>query len=274
MQITARPLRENILGIDVSVVDLPRAVALVQKWIHERARAYVCVRDAHGIAASLTDPELRGIHNDAALVTPDGMPLVWICRFRGHRQGIGRVYGPDLMLSVCEASIGRGYRHFLFGATPPVLDRLGAALKAKFPGLAIAGQLAPPFRDDVGLEREGIIDQINAARPDIIWVGLGTPKQERWMAANRARLDAAVVIGVGAAFDFHSGVKAQAPLWMQKSGLEWLFRVASEPRRLWRRYLRTVPLFAVLCAAEALGFRNFGARGPIGPTSRKVGRAS
>jgi N-acetylglucosaminyldiphosphoundecaprenol N-acetyl-beta-D-mannosaminyltransferase len=246
--------RTNVLGVGVSAVDIPMAVAAMERWIAEGGSAYVCVSGAHGVMECQRDEGLRRIHNDAGMVTPDGMPLVWLSRLHGARR-VSRVYGPDLMLAFCERAEATGYRHFFYGGADGVPERLAAKLKERFPGLAVAGTWSPPFRAlSPGEEREAI-DRINAARPDVVWVGLSTPKQERWMAANRARLSAPVLVGVGAAFDFHAGLKPQAPKWMQRSGLEWLFRVATEPQRLWRRYAFTVPAFVILVALQEIGLR-------------------
>ena len=171
------------------------------------------------------------------------MPLVWISRLRGH-SGVERVYGPDLMLACCEASVAKGYRHFFYGGAGGVPEQLSERLQKRFPGLQIAGQWSPPFRELTTLEEAEMVERINAAQPDIVWIGLSTPKQERWMARYVGRISAPVLIGVGAAFDMHAGVKKQPPRWMQRSGLEWLFRLGAEPRRLWRRYLINNPLFA------------------------------
>jgi N-acetylglucosaminyldiphosphoundecaprenol N-acetyl-beta-D-mannosaminyltransferase len=190
---------------------------------------------------STRDAQLRMIHVRAGLVTPDGMPLVWLARAAGYR--VDRVYGPDLMLAVCAASVERGYRHFFYGGGPGVAPRLANRLSARFPGLIIAGTYTPPFGSVTSPADDAIVATINEAAPDIVWVGLSTPRQERWMAAHVDRLTAPVLVGVGAAFDFHAGLKRQAPRWMQRSGLEWSFRLATEPRRLWRRYLQNNPAF-------------------------------
>jgi N-acetylglucosaminyldiphosphoundecaprenol N-acetyl-beta-D-mannosaminyltransferase len=194
---------------------------------------------------SQRDDALRHIHNAAGLVTPDGMPLVWLSRLHGWR-ATRRVYGPALMLEVCDRSLATGYRHFFYGGQDGVPERLAARLQKRFPGLVVAGTYAPPFRPLTAKEDDDVVRHINDAKPDIVWVGLSTPKQERWMAQHVGRLSAPVLIGVGAAFDFHAGLKRQAPRWMQHSGLEWLFRLVNEPRRLWRRYLVNNPLFVWL----------------------------
>jgi N-acetylglucosaminyldiphosphoundecaprenol N-acetyl-beta-D-mannosaminyltransferase len=234
--------RVNVLGVGVSAITMADALGLIELWIATRARRYVCVTGVHGVIESQRDPSLRDIHNRAGLVTPDGMPLVWVSRWRGHRR-VERVYGPDLMLACCQASVPKGYRHFLYGGAPGIADRLAARLQARYPGLTIAGTWSPPFRELTPAEEEVMIDRITRTQPHIVWVGLSTPKQERWMARHVERLGAPVLIGVGAAFDFHAGLKRQAPRWMQRSGLEWAFRLGSEPRRLWRRYLTNNPLF-------------------------------
>ncbi len=240
--LTASPPRANILGVGVSAIDVGQALETITKWIEDGERRYVCVSGVHGLMECQRDASLRRIHNQAGLVTPDGMPLVWLSRLKGFR-GVRRVYGPDLMLDCCRVSIERGYRHFLYGGADGVPELLAERLRQRFPGLRVVGCLSPPFRALTTEEDEGIVRRINDADPDIVWVGLSTPKQERWMHAHRDRILAPVLIGVGAAFDFHAGLKRQAPRWMRHSGLEWLFRLGTEPRRLWRRYLINNPLF-------------------------------
>jgi N-acetylglucosaminyldiphosphoundecaprenol N-acetyl-beta-D-mannosaminyltransferase len=236
------PERVNVLGVGVSAINIADALALINRWIVTGANRYVCVTGVHGVMESQRDPTLRDIHNRAGLVTPDGMPLVWLSWLHGHDR-VERVYGPDLMLACCEASVARGYRHFFYGGDTGVPELLAARLQQRFPGLTVAGTWSPPFRELSEAEEQAMIDRIAAARPDIVWVGLSTPKQERWMARYVGRLRVPVLIGVGAAFDMHAGVKKQAPRWMQRSGLEWLFRLAAEPRRLGRRYLINNPWF-------------------------------
>lgn len=241
----------NILGVSVSAVNMGTTLRTIDGWIARREQHYVCVTGVHGVMESQRDPELRRTHNEAGLVTPDGMPLVWLSRMAGHGH-VERVYGPDLMLACCRHSSNLGYRHFFYGAAEGVPDRLIARLRARFPGLRVAGGFSPPFRAITSQEDEEIVCRINATNPDIVWVGLSTPKQERWMSEHRSRLNAPVLIGVGAAFDFHAGLKRQAPRWMQQSGWEWLFRLLCEPRRLWRRYLINNPAFVWKVSLQAL----------------------
>ena len=248
--------RVNILGVGVSDIAMPDALETIESWIARREHRYVCVANVHGIMESQHDEDLRRIYDSAGLVTPDGVPLVWISRWRGYRR-VRRVYGPDLMLAVCERSVSIPYKHFLYGGNEAVAQKLRLRLEERFPGLRIVGSHTPPFRKLTPREDEEVVHKINATKPDVVWVGLGTPKQEHWMAAHIDRLNAPVLIGVGAAFDFHAGIKRQAPVWMQNTGLEWFFRLLNEPRRLWRRYLLFNPQFAVLVLAQALRLRRY-----------------
>lgn len=248
--------RANILGVGVSAVTIPNAIAQFDRWIAANARQYVCVADVHAVMQSRWNEDFRRIHNGAGMVTPDGMPLVWLAR-RKPGAVVDRVYGPDLLMATTGHSVGRGYRHFFFGGGQGVAETLADRLVARFPGLEIAGTYMPPFRATTPEEDEEIVRVINDARPDFVWVGLSTPKQERWMAKFRSRLDAPILIGIGAAFDFHSGTKPQAPKLIQRSGFEWLFRLATEPKRLWPRYRRVVPGFLYLLLKQQLGLQKF-----------------
>jgi N-acetylglucosaminyldiphosphoundecaprenol N-acetyl-beta-D-mannosaminyltransferase len=241
--------RVDLLGVAVSAIDMPAALATLERWIAGGERQYVCVTGVHGVMESRRDPELRAIHNRAGMVTPDGMPLVFLCRRLGH-PGTERVYGPDLLLAACARSLETGWRHYFFGGAEGVPEQLADNLRRRFPGLLVAGTYSPPFRALTPEEDDAVVERIGAARPDLVWVGLSTPKQERWMAAHVGRVAAPVLIGVGAAFDFHAGRKRQAPGWMQRGGLEWMYRLGQEPRRLGPRYLKTVPLFMILMAAR------------------------
>ena len=245
-----------MLGVGISAIDISAALESMERWVHTRGAHYICVTGVHGVMESQRDPELRRIHNDADLVTPDGMPLVWIGRASGNPR-TQRVYGPDLLLASCAASQHDRPRHFFFGSTPDVCEKLTRRLRERFPRMTVCGSISPPFRAATMAEDALLVQAINAATPDIVWVGLGTPKQERWMAAHLGRIDAPIMIGIGAAFDFVSGHKRQAPRWMQRSGLEWLFRLASEPERLALRYLVNNPVFIWQVMLQSLGIREF-----------------
>jgi N-acetylglucosaminyldiphosphoundecaprenol N-acetyl-beta-D-mannosaminyltransferase len=244
----------NILGTKVNALSLDDAVGIIARWVERGERRYVCVRDVHGIVRAVDDAELRAIHHAAGMVTPDGVPLVVLARLRGFAN-VTRVYGPDLMMRVLELSLQTGFSHYFYGTTQETLAALSQRLTAQLPGLKIAGMMAPPFRELNGDERLAVAAAINRSGARVVWVGLGTPKQERWMAGFRPLLEAPVLVGVGAAFDFHAGRVRQAPAWMQKIALEWLFRLAMEPRRLWRRYVYNIPRFLYLITLEWLGLR-------------------
>lgn len=247
--------RVNVLGIPVSAIDMSMALETIDGWISRREHTYVCVAAAHSLMACYRDPALRRVFNRSGMTTPDGMPLVWMCQVAGHRH-VQRVYGPDLMLATCAHGVGLGFRHFFCGGEPGVAKALAERLRARFPGLQVVGTLAPPFGETLDGEHTSIAEYVNAAQPHIVWIGLGTSTQEYWMARNRSGLEAPVLIGVGAAFDFLSGRKPQAPHWMQSSGLEWLFRLAHEPKRLWPRY-REYPLFVLLLLSQLLHLCTF-----------------
>lgn len=234
--------RVDVLGVEISAIDLDTAVSTIAGWIRDDERQYVCVTGVHGVIESQRDPELKQIHNASGMTTPDGMPLVWCGRNAGAHW-VERVYGPDLLLRVCEASVAGGWKHFFYGAGPGVAEELSRRMQARYPGMEVVGTLSPPFRDLTEPEAAEIAQIINDSDADVVWVGLSTPKQERWMSHFRSVLDPQVLIGIGAAFDIHAGMVRQAPRWMQRSGLEWSFRLMTEPRRLWRRYLRANPEF-------------------------------
>jgi N-acetylglucosaminyldiphosphoundecaprenol N-acetyl-beta-D-mannosaminyltransferase len=236
--------RVDVLGVGISAIDPDDALGEVTRWIDNGIQHYVCVTGVHGVMESQGDAELLRIHNESGLTTPDGMPMVWAARLAGAKN-TQRVYGPDLMLAVCERAAQRGWGCFLYGATDEVLDQLRSNLSDRYPGLKIVGTHSPPFRPLTPEEDAAVIREINDSGAQIVWVGLSTPKQERWMASHVRRVNAPALFGVGAAFDIHAGNLKQAPRWMQRSGLEWLFRLASEPRRLWRRYAVNNPRFVL-----------------------------
>ena len=237
-----QPSRVNVLGVGVSAVNIPMALRVIEQWIRDGEQHYVCVTGVHGVMESQRDEHLKRIHNASGLTVPDGMPLVWLSRMAGRAE-VERVYGPDLMLALCREAVQKGYTNFLYGGIEGVPERLAPALERRFPGLRIVGTYSPPLRELTEEEDTHVVRMLNEAAPDIVWVGLSTPRQERWMAAHLGRLRASVMIGVGAAFDFHTGRVRQAPRWVQRSGLEWLFRLSQEPGRLWRRYLVNNPRF-------------------------------
>ena len=247
---TPLPPRFRVLRSHISALSLEQAVAITQSWIEQHERHYVNLCTADTVLQAYDSPALARILDESGLAAPDGMPLVWLGRRR--TRDVQRVYGPDLMLRICKAGLKSKTRHFFYGATPEVLDALKANLEVKFPGLVVAGTMAPPFRPLTENEETETAHIITTACPDIVWVGLGTPKQDFWVARFRTLLDAPAMVAVGAAFNFHAGHIPQAPRWMMRCGLEWLFRLIIEPRRLWRRYLLGNPRFALLVLRQML----------------------
>jgi len=253
----AAPRSYRVLGVRIHAVQIPDVIDMIERWIEESERCrYIAVTDMHGVSVAGQDPDFRRILEEADLVVPDGMPLVWLGRSRGHALE-RRVYGPELMLEFCRRTRGRGYRHYFYGGRPGVAARLVETLRAIDVGLQVGGTFSPPFGTPSRQESEETVARINKASPDILWVGLGAPKQERWMWENRARLRVPVLVGVGAAFDINSGQVRQAPVWMRENGLEWSWRLMLEPRRLWRRYLIDGSRFAANVALELSGLRRF-----------------
>ena len=248
--------RVNVLGVGISVLNLRTALAAIAAAVRERRKGYICVTGVHGVMEAQADPAFKQILNAAFLCTPDGMPMVWAGKLAGHRE-MGRVYGPDLMLAVCAWSETSGAKHFFYGGADGVAERLAQKLREKFPKLQVAGTFTPPFRALNAVEETSLAAQIAAAAPDIFWVGLSTPKQEKFMAEFLPRLDATLMVGVGAAFDFHSGRVRQAPRWMQRGGLEWLYRLGCEPRRLAGRYLRNNPRFVLKFLGQLAGVKKY-----------------
>lgn len=226
----------EILGVKVNITNLSLAGETISDWIRCKQKTYVCIAPVSTIVDCQKDQQYRAIVNNAGMATPDGMPLVWLGKMRGEKI-IERTYGPDLVLHLCNLSQEKGYRHYFYGSSPKTIQLLSQRLKERFPRLNIVGSFSPPVREAGSLESDDVLAQINSANPDILWVGLGSPKQDYWMCNHRSRLNVPVMIGIGAAFDFLAGTKRQAPVWMRRCGLEWLFRLLCEPRRLWRRYL-------------------------------------
>ncbi|MBN1171452.1 MAG: WecB/TagA/CpsF family glycosyltransferase [Micromonosporaceae bacterium] len=241
--------RVDVLGVGVSAINMDMAIAEISRWVDEGAHHYVCVTGVHGVMESQRDPELKRIHNESGLTTPDGMPMVWAGKKAGATW-MSRVYGPDLMLRVLAHAAERGWRCYLYGGNEGVPELLAQRLTERFDGLRIVGTYSPPFRPLTSEEDEAIVERINASGAELVFVGLSTPKQERWMSAQVTRLTANALFGVGAAFDFHAGLIPQAPPWMQRHGLEWFYRLTKEPKRLWRRYLRNNPAFVTRIAVR------------------------
>jgi N-acetylglucosaminyldiphosphoundecaprenol N-acetyl-beta-D-mannosaminyltransferase len=232
-----------VLGVPLGLTDYEQTLDWIDATVASRGRGYVCVSNVHAVMASAEDAELRSALLGSSINVPDGQPLVWAINLLGHSLG-ARVYGPELMARACARGAQTGQRLYLYGGrNQGALVQLALNLRQRFPGVRIVGGYSPPHRPLTDDERDAVIKEINGSRADVVWVGIGVPKQEKWMAQMRGALDAPVLVGVGAAFDFHAGLVPQAPNWIQESGLEWAYRLAHEPRRLWRRYMRYNPRF-------------------------------
>ena len=249
----------RVLGVRVNAVQIADVVDQMKEWIRERKGCHsIAATGMNGIVEAQHNPEFKEILNATDLVVPDGMPLVWLGRRCGHVLP-RRVYGPDLLLAFCEKTAGCGYRHFFYGAErePDLPERLAEKLKQRFSGTLVAGTYARPVKSANVEQEDGIVSRVSRAAPDVLWVGLGELRQVRWMHEHRNKLNVPVIVGVGAAFDMLSGRRRQAPKWMREHGLEWLFRLLQEPRRLWRRYLIYGTEFVVLAVLESLGLKKF-----------------
>lgn len=245
--------RVNVLGVGVSVLNLDLARDYFADCIRNKVRGYVCVTGVHGVMEAQDNPQMKAILNQALLCTPDGMPMVWCGKLNGFRE-MDRVYGPDLMMEICQLP---NCRHFLFGGANGCAAELKRALEKRFPGIQVVGTYEPPWRPLNPAEEAALAEQVRQAQPDVMWVGLSTPKQEKFMAEYLPKLAVTIMVGVGAAFDFHTGRVRQAPRWMQRSGLEWFYRLCCEPRRLWKRYCKNNPRFAISVLAQFLKLRKY-----------------
>lgn len=248
--------RINVLGVGISALNLDLACQFILQAVRDRRKGYVCITNVHAVMEAYDDPRVKAALNGSMLCTPDGMPMVWLGRSSGRRE-MSRVYGPDLMLRLCADPQSRGLRHFFYGGARGAGVELSQKLSQRFPGLVVAGVYEPPFRPLHAEEERELFEQVRASQPDLFWVGLSTPKQDKFMAEYSAKLDATVMLGVGAAFDFHSGRIRQAPACLQRIGLEWLFRLCMEPRRLWKRYLKQNPRFVYHLIRQRLGLEKF-----------------
>jgi N-acetylglucosaminyldiphosphoundecaprenol N-acetyl-beta-D-mannosaminyltransferase len=254
--------RANVLGVGVHAIDIEDAVGLIQDALAEGRKGYVCLTGVHGVMEAQRGPDFGRTLDRALLVAPDGMPMVWVGRTQGFRQ-MRRVYGPDLMRTVCSQSVGQRTRHFLYGGKPGVADELRKNMEAWYPGIRIVGTHTPPFRPLLPDEQREIENKIARLDPDIIWVGMSTPKQERFMEENIQRFACGLMIGVGAAFDVHTGNLKDAPRWIKQAGLHWLHRLCQEPARLWKRYLINNPAFLWRIAFQLMGLRRYELRGTV-----------
>ncbi|MFZ0042879.1 MAG: WecB/TagA/CpsF family glycosyltransferase [Solirubrobacteraceae bacterium] len=255
------PATDDVLGVPLALIDYEGTLDWIDAAVANGERGYVCVCNVHTVMASAEDQELQAALDRSSVNVPDGQPLVWALNLLGNSL-TDRVYGPELMSRSCARSAETGQRLYLYGGrNQGALVQLALNLRQRHPGVKIVGGYSPPHRPLGEEERQSVIDEINASRADVVWVGIGVPKQEKWMAQMRGELDAPVLIGVGAAFDFHAGLVPQAPDWMQEHGLEWAYRLAHEPRRLWRRYLRYNPRFVRAFAGQLVRHRRAQADG-------------
>jgi N-acetylglucosaminyldiphosphoundecaprenol N-acetyl-beta-D-mannosaminyltransferase len=246
----------NVLGVRIAAVQIDPLIRQMQEWIRLRKMSNILIfANVHVVTEALHDEQFRNILNES-ICLPDGKPLSWVGRALGYHLP-RRVYGPDLLIDFCKATAIDGCRHFFYGAAPGVAERLAVKLQNQFPGTVVVGCYSPPFRQLTLEEDTHIVDMINDAHPDVLWVGLGCPKQEKWAYEHRGRLRVPILAAVGQAFDIHAGSARQAPRWMREHGLEWLFRFAHEPRRLWRRYLVYNSQFLYFLLLETLGLRRF-----------------
>jgi N-acetylglucosaminyldiphosphoundecaprenol N-acetyl-beta-D-mannosaminyltransferase len=248
--------RANVLSVGIHAVNIPQAVELIEAALRDRRKGYVCVTSVHGVMEAQRRPHFREVLDRALLVAPDGMPTVWVGRWQGFTQ-MDRVFGPDLMLEVCRRSVNSGHTHFLYGGKPGVVEALRRRLHLWFPGIRIVGTFTPPFRALSSDEESALQETFSQFSPDIVWVGLSTPKQEQFMAEYLSRLDCRVMIGVGAAFDFHTGGLKDAPAWMKEAGLQWLHRLCQEPSRLGKRYLVNNSAFLVHILLQLTGLKRY-----------------
>jgi N-acetylglucosaminyldiphosphoundecaprenol N-acetyl-beta-D-mannosaminyltransferase len=250
------PPRANVLGVGVHAINLGLALDILDASISSGKKGYVCVTGVHGVMEAQRNAKFRDILDQALLVTPDGMPTVWVGRLQGHER-MRRVFGPDLMLEVCRRSVTSGHTHFLCGGKPGVAEQLGAVLKQRFPALRVVGTYTPPFRALSPEEESQFIAAISQVRPSIVWVGMSTPRQESFMSRYIQRLETGLMIGVGAAFDMHTGKIKDAPYWIKQGGLQWMHRLAQEPSRLWKRYLVNNSGFVMKLAFQMCGAKRY-----------------
>jgi N-acetylglucosaminyldiphosphoundecaprenol N-acetyl-beta-D-mannosaminyltransferase len=262
VQLSSLP-RANVLGVGVHAIDLNCAAEVICRAIATEQKGYVCVTGVHGVMEARRNPQLHAILDRALLVTPDGTPTVWVGRLQGHSR-MKRVFGPDLMTEVCSRSVAEGYSHFLYGGKPGVAEELQRRLLGRFPRIRIVGTYTPPFRPLSSDEFAKLEERFAKLRPDIVWIGLSTPKQEHFMAQTIQRLPCRLMVGVGAAFDFHTGQLRDAPGWVKKLGLQWFDRLRQEPSRLWKRYLINNSSFLLHITLQMAGISSYSLSPPNG----------
>jgi N-acetylglucosaminyldiphosphoundecaprenol N-acetyl-beta-D-mannosaminyltransferase len=248
--------RANVLGVGVHAVNLPLAASIVDRAVSDGRKGYVCVTGVHGVMEAQHDSFFKQTLDRAMLVVPDGVPTVWMGHWEGFHE-MGRVFGPDLMKEVCRQSVTTGRTHFLYGGRPGVVDQLKHILESWYPGIRVVGTYTPPFRPLSLDEKSDLQAMFSELSPDIVWVGLSTPKQERFMAEYIHLLDCRIMIGVGAAFDIHTGLIKDAPQWMKSAGLQWFHRLCQEPSRLWKRYMVNNSAFLIQVAMQFMGIKRF-----------------
>lgn len=251
--------KANVLGIGIDAVNMEQALERIAADLQQRRKGYVCLTGVHGVMEAQRDPALAAIYAGAALAVPDGMPTVWIGRHQGHKD-MERVAGPDLMLEVLGRKEFSSYSHFLCGGKSGVAQELRDELLTRYPSVKIAGIYTPPFGPMSHAQESEFIDMISRSRPDIIWVGISTPKQDQFMARYLPLLDTTLMFGVGAAFDFHTGRIADCPDWVKRAGLQWLDRLIQDPKHLWKRYLRNNPPFVFYSLLQFSGLKNYSVR--------------
>lgn len=256
MKTEVSPSHANVLGVKIGALNMESAIQQLATSLEERRKGYVCLVGVHGVMEAQRDPQLASIYAGAALTIPDGMPTVWVGRWQGHAQ-MERVPGPDLMFEILRRKELAGYTHFLYGGKDGVAEELRAKIAEQFPWVQIVGTHTPPFRDLLPHEEEALAEQVRSCRPDIVWVGISTPKQERFMRKYLLRLDTTLMFGVGAAFDFHTGRIHDCAEWIKLAGLQWLHRLMQDPKHLWRRYLRNNPAFVWHIVLQLTGWRMY-----------------
>jgi N-acetylglucosaminyldiphosphoundecaprenol N-acetyl-beta-D-mannosaminyltransferase len=256
MNISSRHPKANVLGVAIDAVNMEQALARIEANLRLRRKGYVCLTGVHGVMECKRDPALARIIANAALTAPDGMPTVWMGRHQGHPH-MERVTGPDLMLEVISRPEFRGYSHFLCGGKEGVAEELRDELIARYPNIQIAGTYCPPFGPMSSAQEEELLSRINSVHPDVVWVGISTPKQEKFMDRYLPLLDTTLMFAVGAAFDFHTGRIADCSDWIKQSGLQWFHRLLQDPKHLWKRYLRNIPSFLFHISLQLTGVRSY-----------------